>query len=172
MFVTKVYARFRFSGEPAKQRAQKQDWRDTGLTQILQMPSVSSQCVWSGREAGSMHKPIIGIVTTAVIASSLMVQPKPAEAGCWGCWAGGGVPASLIGSAVVSGPSRAYTHRSIYGPYWAFPPYSESSPAPYGYYGYYSTFYAPPPCCAQPVYAAPVYAHHYYAHHYRYHRYW
>ncbi len=75
-----------------------------------------------------MRKPITAIVVTAAVAAAAMALPKPAQAGCWGCW-------------VVPGTSHAYMYGSIYGPHFAYPPYSEYGYAPYGYYGGYAPAY-------------------------------
>src|SRR5271157_5393761 len=75
------------------------------------------------READTMRNPITAIVAAAAVAAAAMAQPMPAQAECWGCW-------------VVPGTSHAYMYGSIYGPQFAYPPYSEYGYAPYGYYGY------------------------------------
>jgi hypothetical protein len=80
-----------------------------------------------------MRKPLTAIVIVAAIVSSLMALPRPARAGCWGCW-------------VVPGTSHAFVYGSIYGPQFAYPAYSEYG---YGFYGYaprayyYGGHYAP-----------------------------
>lgn len=68
-----------------------------------------------------MRNAITAIVTSAAIAASALALPKPAEAGCWGCW------------WVVPGTSHAFVYGSIYGPHFAYPAYSEYG---YGFYGY------------------------------------
>jgi hypothetical protein len=107
-----------------------------------------------------MRKSITGIVTAALIAASLIAQPKPAEARCWSCRAGAG--------GVIAGWSHAHTYGSIYGPYWAYPPYSE-----YGYAPYYvaPAYYYAPPLYAPPLNSPYFHAHHPYSHHYHPH-YW
>ena len=67
-----------------------------------------------------MRKSIAAAVAAAAIAASVLALPRPAEAGCWDCW-------------VVPGTSHAFMYGSIYGPSFAYPPYSEYGYAPYGY---------------------------------------
>jgi hypothetical protein len=114
-----------------------------------------------------MRKSIAAIVTAAAIAAAVIAQPKPAEARCWGCWVNGGVAAGLVGGAVIAGWSHAYTYGSIYGPYFAYPPYSEYGYAPYGYFA--PAYYVPPPYYPPPAYVQHVYVRHYPVHHYRHH---
>jgi hypothetical protein len=113
-----------------------------------------------------MRRSMTAIVAAAAMTAAVIAQPKPAEARCWGCWVGPGVAAGLIGGAVIAGWSHAYTYGSIYGPYFAYPPYSEYG---YGYapYGYFAPVYYAPPVYAPPAYGPRVYVHHYYGHHYR-----
>ncbi len=120
-----------------------------------------------------MRKPITALILAAALAATL-TQAKPAAARCRDCWAG--VAAGLLGGAVIAGWSHAYTYGSIYGPYFAYPPYSEYGYAPYGYFEPAYGYHAPPPCCAASVQVPPVYVHHArhrrYAHHDSHHHDW
>ena len=102
-----------------------------------------------------MRKTITALVAATTIAASTIAMPKPAEARCWGCWAGAGLAAGLIGGALIA--SNAYGYG--YGPYYGYP----------GYYG-------PRPYYARPIYRGyyghRYYAPRYYAHRYYGHRYW
>jgi hypothetical protein len=78
-----------------------------------------------------MCKPLTAVAVATAIAVSAMALPKPARAGCWGCW------------TVVPGTSHAFVYGSIYGPRFAYPAYSEYG---YGYYApayYYGGHYGP-----------------------------
>ena len=82
-----------------------------------------------------MRKTITVIAATATIAAAALVTPKPAEARCWGCWAGAGIAAAVIGGALAS---RAYG----YG--YGYPAYGYGYGAPaygYGYGGYSRAYY-------------------------------
>jgi hypothetical protein len=127
----------------------------------------------SGGEAGIMRKSITALVAAAAITVAVVAQPKPAEARCWGCWVSGSVAVGVVGGAVFPGWSHAYSYGSIYGPYFAYPAYSEYGYgfAPYGYA--VPVYYTPPPAYyAAPAYQPPLYAHHYYHHTYRHHCCW
>ena len=91
-----------------------------------------------------MRKPMMAIA--AAIAVCLMASPRPAEA-CWDCW-------------VVPGTSHAFVYGSIYGPYFAYPAYSEYG---FGDYGYTHGFLPPP----SPYYYRRHYGPYLFAHHRR-----
>jgi hypothetical protein len=78
-----------------------------------------------------MRKSMAAIVMAAAITVWAMALPKPAQAGCWGCW-------------VVPGTSHAFMYGSIYGPYFSYPAYSEYgygfAPPPYYYGGHYGPY--------------------------------
>ncbi len=81
-----------------------------------------------------MARTITAVTAAALVAATALATPKPAEARCWGCWAGAGVALGLIGGAVIA--SQAY-----YYPHYGYPTYA---PAYYGYpaYSYGYTPYA------------------------------
>ena len=119
-----------------------------------------------------MRRKIMAIIAAAAIAVAAMGTPKPAEARCFGCWAGAGIVAGLIGGAIIA--STAYG----YGPYYGYGYYGYPygfAPAYYGYASpyYYGAYYAPR------VYWGPHYYGHryyygprYYVRHYYRHRYY
>jgi hypothetical protein len=78
-----------------------------------------------------MRKTTTAIVATASIAVAAFVAPSPAEARCWGCWAGAGIAAAVIGGAIAS---------QAYG-YYGYPAYGYGYPA-YGYGDGYPTNYS------------------------------
>ena len=88
-----------------------------------------------------MRKTITVIAATATIAAAALVTPKPAEARCWGCWAGAGIAAAIIGGAIAS---QAYGYGyPAYG--YGYPAgYGDGYPTNYGYgYPGYGYAYAP-----------------------------
>jgi len=91
-----------------------------------------------------MRKTITAIVATASIAAATFVTPKPAEARCWGCWAGAGIAAAVIGGAIAS---QAYGYGyPAYGYGYGYPAYGygDGYPTNYGYgYPGYGYAYAP-----------------------------
>jgi hypothetical protein len=136
---------------------------------------------------GAMRKPITAVVAAAALAAALIATPKPAEARCWGCWAGAGIAAGLITGAVIAssaygygyGGYGGYGYGSYYGGYgypaygYAYAPvvtyappayYGGYMPYPYAYYGYggfyrsYGGYYGRP-------YYARYSLHRYYHHH-------
>jgi hypothetical protein len=134
-----------------------------------------------------MRKPVTTIIVAAALAAAAFATPNPAEARCRGCWAGAGIVAGLIGTAII-----ASTAASSYGyaPYYGYPAYAGYGYAPYaggpayaydpgyddGYVpAYYSGGYAPPAYYAPRVYqhysapryyAQPHFVHQAYAHGY------
>ncbi len=90
-----------------------------------------------------MRKSITSIVLATAIAAAALSSSNKAEARCYGCWAGAGIAAALIGSAILSNSAYGYG-------YW---------PAYYGGYGYSPYAYG---------YAPPYYARRYYAPRYYY----
>jgi hypothetical protein len=108
-------------------------------------------------EESKMRKTITAMVAASTIATTAtFVTPKPAEARCWGCWAGAGIAAGIIGGAIIAGAANAYGYG--YGGYGYggygfgypayYPPvvYAPAYPAYYGYAAsaYYGGYYAPP----------------------------
>jgi hypothetical protein len=93
-----------------------------------------------------MRKTITAIVATASIAAATVVTPKPAEARCWGCWAGAGIAAAVIGGAIAS---QAYGYGYGYPAYgygygYRAYGYGDGYPTNYGYgYPGYGYAYAP-----------------------------
>jgi hypothetical protein len=90
------------------------------------------------------RKSMAAIVMAAAITVWAMALPKPAQAGCWGCW-------------VVPGTSHAFMYGSIYGPYFTYPAYSEYG---FGDYGYTHGFLPPPPAYYSGHYGPYLFAHH------------
>jgi hypothetical protein len=96
-----------------------------------------------------MRKTITAIVATASITAAALVTPKPAEARCWGCWAGAGIAAAIIGGAIASQsygygyPAYGYGYPAGYG--YGYPAgYGDGYPTNYGYgYPGYGYAYAP-----------------------------
>jgi hypothetical protein len=94
-------------------------------------------------EDAPMRKTITAIVATASITAAALVTPKPAEARCWGCWAGAGIAAAIIGGAIAS---QAYGYGyPAYGYGYGYPAgYGDGYPTNYGYgYPGYGYAYAP-----------------------------
>jgi len=119
-----------------------------------------------------MRKKITALVVAAAIALGTMATPKRAEAACWGCWAGAGIVAGLIGGAIIA--SWAYGYGPYYG--YGYPGYDGWGYGyPYGYaHAYYGGYYAP-----RAYWGPHYYAHHYYyghrhyaRHYYRHRYYW
>ncbi len=111
-----------------------------------------------------MRKPTMAMIAATAIAGATVSAPKPAEARCWGCWAGVGIAAGLIGGAIIASNAYAYGYGPYYGypAYYGYAPYAYA-PAYYGYSPYYNGYGG--------YYARPYYYHrHYYARPY-YHRY-
>jgi hypothetical protein len=77
-----------------------------------------------------MRKPFAAAIVAAAVAAATLALTKPAGAGCWECW-------------VVPGTSHAFMYGSIYGPYFAYPPYSEYGGAPYARIYYNGGPYGP-----------------------------
>jgi hypothetical protein len=121
-----------------------------------------------------MRKPVMAIIAAAAIATAAISSPKPAEARCWGCWAGVGIAAGLIGGAIIASNAYGYGYGYGYG-YPASYGYGYA-PAYYGGYvsPYYGGYYAPryyarpyyPRYYAPRYYARPYFAHRYYGHRY------
>ena len=95
-------------------------------------------------------------ISAAFLIVAAVAMPKPAEARCWGCWAGAGIAAGIIGGAIIASYANAYG----YGAYsYGYPGYGYGY-APYAYapahYGYYTppVYYAPP-CRQGPLRHAP-----------------
>jgi hypothetical protein len=110
-----------------------------------------------------MRKSITSIIAAVLIVAAV-AMPKPAEARCWGCWAGAGIAAGIIGGAIIASYANAYG----YGAYsYGYPGYGYGyGYAPYAYAPAYYGYYAPPVVRA---YYAPrpyVYARRYYVHRY------
>jgi hypothetical protein len=130
-------------------------------------------------EESVMRKPIMAIVAAAAIATATFSPPKPAEARCWGCWAGVGIAAGLIGGAIIASNAYGYGYGYGYPAYYGYgyAPYAYA-PAYYGGYvspyygGYYAPRYYARPYYYHRYYARPYYAHRYYAHRYYAHRYY
>ena len=93
-----------------------------------------------------MRKTITAIVATAGIAAAALATSKPAEARCFGCWAGAGIAAAVIGGAIAS---QAYGYGyPVYSYGYGYPAYGygygDGYPSNYGYgYPGYGYAYAP-----------------------------
>ncbi len=124
------------------------------------------------RHAQASH----GVIAAAAIAIATISAPKPAEARCWGCWAGVGFAAGLIGGAIIASHAYGYGYAPYYGypVYYGYAPYAYApayygyvSPYYYGYGGYYARRYYPR------YYAhRRYYVHRHYARIYHRHRYY
>jgi hypothetical protein len=82
-----------------------------------------------------MRRKLTALLVAAGLAAAI-AMPKPAEARCWGCWAGGAFAAGLIGGALISSAAYGYGYpRYGYRPaYYGYQP--AYYPAYYGGYGY------------------------------------
>jgi hypothetical protein len=100
------------------------------------------QLSWSEME-DIMRRSITAVIAAATLAAAAVATPKPAEARCWGCWAGAGIAAGIIGGAIIAS-SAAYAYPGYgYAPY-AYAPAYGYPPVAYGYApAYYGGFYAP-----------------------------
>lgn len=111
-----------------------------------------------------MRKSLTALVAAATFAAAALAIPKPAEARCWGCWAGAGIAAGIIGGAIIAS-SRAYAY--------GYPRYYGHGYAPYAYapayayrrayaYGYGPRVYRPYYVPRRVVYGPRVYRSRYY----------
>jgi hypothetical protein len=128
---------------------------------------------WKNSKASevTMRRTLIAIATALSIAAATSFTPTKAEARCWGCWAGAGVAAGLIGGALIASSSYAYGgwgYQPAYYGYGYAPAYSYAGyPPSYGYnygyggygYGYQPAYYS---YGYQPYYTSGYYPRPYY----------
>ncbi len=163
MFATKVYAEFPALPQPdlAAPSLPAGGHERPDSIHVKDASSRRLSVGFAERRTGGwvMRKSMTAMMMAAAIAALSAVQPRPAEARCWGCWVGAGFAAGVIGGAVVAGLPNAYWS-AWGGPYYGYPPYGYG----YGPYTYVpASDYAPPAYYAPPVYAQ---RHSHYAHHY------
>jgi hypothetical protein len=93
----------------------------------------------------AMTRTITAVAAAALVGATALATPKPAEARCWGCYAGAGVALGVVGGALLAANSYYYPRSYYYGyPGYSYPAYSGLYAAYSGYpaYGY---GYAPYP---------------------------
>src|SRR6476619_7640310 len=92
-----------------------------------------------GSENSMRSRILMAIAMAAIVASTSAVTSDKAEARCYGCWAGAGIAAALIGGAILSNRAYGYGYGPSYYGGYGYSPYR------YGYApAYYARRYYPP----------------------------
>ena len=87
-----------------------------------------------------MRKTLSAALVAVSVSAATVAAPSKAQATCWGCWAGAGIFAAVLGGALIS---NAYARNSYYGSYGYYGGYGYSPYSYYGGYGYAPAYYAP-----------------------------
>jgi len=89
-----------------------------------------------------MRKTFLAIATAATMSFTAIAAPGKAEARCYGCLAGAGIAAAVIGGAVLA--NRGYRYGPGYYGGYGYAPYGGYAYAPARYrYGYRPRYYTP-----------------------------